>query len=398
MAIPSFVDRVTLHVYGGNGGHGCASVHREKFKPLGGPDGGNGGHGGSVILRVDTGVTTLVDFHRQSHRRADSGVPGKGDHANGANGEDIVLAVPDGTVVSDADTGETLADLTGHDTEVVVAAGGRGGLGNAALASSSRKAPGFALLGEEGDERTVTLELKVVADVGPGRLPQRRQVLPGGRHLAGPAEDRGLPVHHAGPQPRGRGRRRHDLHRGRRARSDRGRLGGPRPRPRLPAPHRALRRDRARARLRHLRARSRPGHRPRRDRGRAGRPRRAGGPASAGRAEQDRRARRRRAGRDRPARARGPGSAGLRDLDQVRGRSAGPDVRHGRDRRPAAGHAAAAPAGADRAAARPRSAGRTSSPSGARTTCGGSRAPNPSAGCGRPTSATRRPWATWPTG
>ena len=166
MAIPSFVDRVTLHVYGGNGGHGCASVHREKFKPLGGPDGGNGGHGGSVILKVDTGLTTLVDFHRQSHRRADNGVPGKGDHANGANGDDIVLAVPDGTVVSDADTGELLADLTGHGTEVVVAAGGRGGLGNAALASSSRKAPGFALLGEEGETRTVTLELKVVADVG----------------------------------------------------------------------------------------------------------------------------------------------------------------------------------------------------------------------------------------
>jgi GTP-binding protein len=166
VAIPSFVDRVTLHVHGGNGGHGCASVHREKFKPLGGPDGGNGGHGGSVVLRVDTSVTTLVDFHRQSHRRADSGIPGKGDHANGANGEDIVLAVPDGTVVHDADTGETLADLTGHDTEVVIAAGGRGGLGNAALASSSRKAPGFALLGEEGEERTVTLELKVVADVG----------------------------------------------------------------------------------------------------------------------------------------------------------------------------------------------------------------------------------------
>jgi GTP-binding protein len=166
VAIPSFVDRVTLHVYGGNGGHGCASVHREKFKPLGGPDGGNGGHGGSVILKVDTGLTTLVDFHRQSHRRADNGIPGKGDHANGANGEDIVLAVPDGTVVSDADTGETLADLTGHGTEVVVAAGGRGGLGNAALASSSRKAPGFALLGEEGEIRTVVLELKVVADVG----------------------------------------------------------------------------------------------------------------------------------------------------------------------------------------------------------------------------------------
>ena len=166
MAIPTFVDRVTLHASGGNGGHGCASVHREKFKPLGGPDGGNGGHGGSVILRVDGGLTTLVDFHRQSHRRAANGQPGKGGHANGANGDDIVLAVPDGTVVTDADTGEQLADLTGDGTEVVVAAGGRGGLGNAALASSARKAPGFALLGEEGEARTVTLELKVVADVG----------------------------------------------------------------------------------------------------------------------------------------------------------------------------------------------------------------------------------------
>jgi GTP-binding protein len=166
VAIPTFVDRVTLHVYGGNGGHGCASVHREKFKPLGGPDGGNGGHGGSVILKVDGGLTTLVDFHRQSYRRADNGQPGKGGHANGANGDDIVLAVPDGTVVTDADTGETLADLTGDGTEVVIAAGGRGGLGNAALASSTRKAPGFALLGTDGETRTVTLELKVVADVG----------------------------------------------------------------------------------------------------------------------------------------------------------------------------------------------------------------------------------------
>ncbi|GAA3569284.1 GTPase ObgE [Microlunatus spumicola] len=166
MAIPSFVDQVTLHTFGGNGGHGCASVHREKFKPLGGPDGGNGGHGGSVILRVDPDVTTLVDYHRQSYRRATSGQPGRGDHQNGSNGEDIVLGVPDGTVVSDADTGERLADLTGPGAELVVAQGGRGGLGNAALASSARKAPGFALLGEDGLERTVTLELKVVADVG----------------------------------------------------------------------------------------------------------------------------------------------------------------------------------------------------------------------------------------
>jgi GTPase len=166
MAIPSFVDRVVLHITAGHGGHGCASVHREKFKPLGGPDGGNGGNGGSVIVRVEPSLTTLVDYHRQSHRKAANGAPGKGDHANGAVGGDVVLPVPDGTVISDADTGEVLADLVGAGAELVVAQGGRGGLGNAALASSSRKAPGFALLGEDGETRDVVLELKVVADVG----------------------------------------------------------------------------------------------------------------------------------------------------------------------------------------------------------------------------------------
>ena len=166
MAIPSFVDQVKLFISAGHGGNGCASVHREKFKPLGGPDGGNGGNGGSVILRVDPNLTTLVDYHRQSHRRAANGAPGRGDHANGATGDDVVLAVPDGTVVTDADTGVQLADLTAAGAEIVVAQGGRGGLGNAALASSARKAPGFALLGEEGETRTVILELKVVADVG----------------------------------------------------------------------------------------------------------------------------------------------------------------------------------------------------------------------------------------
>lgn len=166
MAIPSFVDETVLTVAAGNGGHGCASVRREKFKPLGGPDGGNGGNGGSVILRVDPGLTTLVEFHRQSVRRAANGQPGRGDFANGANGEDVVLAVPDGTTVSDADTGEELADLVGPEAEIVIAAGGRGGLGNAALASAARKAPGFALLGEEGESRKIKLELKVVADIG----------------------------------------------------------------------------------------------------------------------------------------------------------------------------------------------------------------------------------------
>jgi GTP-binding protein len=165
VSIPTFVDRVVLHVSGGKGGSGVASVHREKFRPLGGPDGGNGGNGGDVILRVDPDVTTLVDYHHESRRKAENGKPGMGDHRNGANGAPVVLPVPDGTIVSTPD-GEVLADLVGAGTEVVVAAGGRGGLGNAALATKARKAPGFALLGETGDERTVVLELKVVADVG----------------------------------------------------------------------------------------------------------------------------------------------------------------------------------------------------------------------------------------
>jgi GTPase len=166
MAIPTFVDQVMLHVYGGNGGHGCASIHREKFKPLGGPDGGNGGDGGSVILSVDHRLTTLVDYYRQAHRRATNGEPGRGNNANGARGQDVILPVPSGTVVTDADTGELIADLTAEGAQIVVAQGGRGGLGNAALASPTRKAPGFALLGEQGETRTINLELKVVADIG----------------------------------------------------------------------------------------------------------------------------------------------------------------------------------------------------------------------------------------
>ncbi len=160
----SFVDRVTLYVTGGNGGHGVASVHREKFKPLGGPDGGNGGNGGSVILAVDPQTTTLLDYHHSPHRSATNGRPGQGSHRSGASGDDLVLPVPDGTVVKTA-TGEVLADLIGAGTRFVAAAGGRGGLGNAALASPRRKAPGFALLGEPGEVGELVLELKTVADV-----------------------------------------------------------------------------------------------------------------------------------------------------------------------------------------------------------------------------------------
>ncbi len=161
----AFVDRVTVHVAAGNGGHGVASVHREKFKPLGGPDGGNGGDGGDVVLEVDPNVHTLLDFHHHPHQKAGNGKPGAGSHRNGARGEDAVLRVPEGTVVSTAD-GRVLADLVGAGTRVVLAQGGKGGLGNAALANPRRKAPGFALLGEPGEALDAVLELKSIADVG----------------------------------------------------------------------------------------------------------------------------------------------------------------------------------------------------------------------------------------
>jgi len=164
-SMPDFVDQVILHVRAGDGGNGCASVHREKFKPLGGPDGGNGGRGGDVILEVDPNTNTLLEYHHRPHRKADSGKQGQGSNRDGAGGADVILPVPNGTVVKDAATGEVLVDLVGAGTRYVIAQGGPGGLGNAALASTKRKAPGFALLGEPGDALDVMLELKSVADV-----------------------------------------------------------------------------------------------------------------------------------------------------------------------------------------------------------------------------------------
>lgn len=160
----SFVDRVVLHAAGGNGGNGCASIRREKFKPLAGPDGGNGGDGGTVKLVVDANTTTLLEYHHSPHRRATSGTQGMGDDRDGAKGGDLILKVPDGTVVKDLD-GNVLADLVGDGAEYVVAAGGKGGLGNRALSSPKRKAPGFALLGEEGETADIELEVKTIADV-----------------------------------------------------------------------------------------------------------------------------------------------------------------------------------------------------------------------------------------
>ena len=160
----TFVDRVTLHLRGGKGGNGCVSVRREKFKPLAGPDGGNGGHGGDIVLVADPQVTTLLSYHHSPHRQAGNGGFGMGDHRSGAAGEGLELPIPVGTVVRDA-SGEVLVDMIEPGMRFVVAPGGQGGLGNAALANPKRKAPGFALLGVPGWEGDVLLELKTVADV-----------------------------------------------------------------------------------------------------------------------------------------------------------------------------------------------------------------------------------------
>jgi GTP-binding protein len=163
--VAEFADQAVVRIQAGSGGNGCASVHREKFKPLGGPDGGNGGRGGDVIFTVDASTATLLDFHRRPLRRAGNGKAGAGSHRSGADGADLIVNVPDGTVLKTAG-GEVLADLIGAGTEFVAAQGGHGGLGNAALASTKRKAPGFALRGEPGEQKELLLELKTIADAG----------------------------------------------------------------------------------------------------------------------------------------------------------------------------------------------------------------------------------------
>lgn len=168
-----FVDRVVVHVKGGDGGNGSAGIRREKYKPLAGPNGGNGGDGGSVIFVADQNANSLLDFRFMPHRVAENGTMGLGDTKDGSKGADLELPVPVGTVIfaargaagSPKKPGEVLADLCHAGDRFVAAQGGAGGLGNAALANRTRRAPGFALLGEPGEERDVILELKSIADV-----------------------------------------------------------------------------------------------------------------------------------------------------------------------------------------------------------------------------------------
>jgi len=161
-----FFDEARIHVKAGDGGNGCVSFRREKFVPLGGPNGGNGGAGGDVCVVASRHVNTLTSFRRRQRFVAGRGGPGKGKDMQGARGEDRVITVPLGTILRDADCGETIADLVEHEQRVVVAQGGRGGRGNRAFASSTNQAPRMAEKGEPGQERWVSLELKLIADVG----------------------------------------------------------------------------------------------------------------------------------------------------------------------------------------------------------------------------------------
>ncbi|MDK2856193.1 MAG: GTPase [Bacillota bacterium] len=161
-----FYDTAKIFVRGGDGGNGCISFRREKYVPRGGPDGGDGGKGGDVVLVADEGLRTLVDFHYRAHFKAERGEHGRGSNMHGASAKDLVIRVPVGTVVKDAETGAVLADLTVPGQREVVARGGRGGRGNARFLSNANRAPRMAEKGEPGEERWLLLELKLLADVG----------------------------------------------------------------------------------------------------------------------------------------------------------------------------------------------------------------------------------------
>ncbi|EHB62912.1 MULTISPECIES: GTPase ObgE [Paenibacillus] len=161
-----FVDKAKVYVKGGDGGDGLIAFRREKYVPEGGPAGGDGGKGGDVIFRVDEGLRTLMDFRYQKHFKAKRGEKGRNKSQHGANAENLIVRIPPGTILMDDDTGEVIGDLTRHGQQVVVARGGRGGRGNIRFATPNNPAPELAENGEEGEERYVVMELKVMADVG----------------------------------------------------------------------------------------------------------------------------------------------------------------------------------------------------------------------------------------
>ncbi len=161
-----FIDVAKINVKAGNGGHGAVAFRREKYEPAGGPAGGDGGNGGNVILEVDSNIRTLMDFRYKKHYKAENGEDGKSKMQYGRKGQDLILKVPQGTIVRDAETNKIIADLTEAGSRFVIAKGGRGGKGNMKFATSTRQAPRFAEGGSKGEERWIILELKLLADVG----------------------------------------------------------------------------------------------------------------------------------------------------------------------------------------------------------------------------------------
>ena len=161
-----FIDKAKIYIKAGNGGNGSIAFHREKYVAAGGPDGGDGGRGGNVIFRVDLGLTTLMDFRYKRKYVAENGQAGMKNKMNGKRGEDIIISVPQGTVVRDVETGKIIADLYDPQKDIILARGGNGGWGNAHFATATRQTPNFAKNGQKGDEREVYLELKLLADVG----------------------------------------------------------------------------------------------------------------------------------------------------------------------------------------------------------------------------------------
>lgn len=161
-----FIDKAKIFIKAGNGGNGAIAFHREKYVAAGGPDGGDGGKGGNVVFRVDPGMTTLTDFRYKRKYVAESGQSGMGNKMNGKRGADIIISVPQGTVVRDFESGKIIADLYDPEKDTILARGGNGGWGNAHFATATRQTPNFAKNGQKGDEREVILELKLLADVG----------------------------------------------------------------------------------------------------------------------------------------------------------------------------------------------------------------------------------------
>ena len=166
-----FVDEVTIKVEAGSGGDGCTAFRREKFVPMGGPFGGNGGHGGDIIFKVDQGLHTLLDLHYQKVLKAPRGENGRGKNQHGAGADPLIVKVPQGTVVTDLETGLIIADLSKKDQEEVIAKGGRGGRGNTAFKTQTNTAPDYSEKGEEGEKRLLKVEVKMLADVGLVGLP-----------------------------------------------------------------------------------------------------------------------------------------------------------------------------------------------------------------------------------